>query len=225
MRNILLQVIVTFSLVGITSSNAQTTKRTPDVKPSVYLSFERQGGRKPLFQCKGESQQGIWLRLHNNSSKPIAIAANYIVSEDKTVPLILTNGTQTKGFAESAEIQVCYEAEAIPVTTSRRTYNPKSNVVNLEMGVPVEVKVPKQSPSYCSCKWSAERARDFQVSWVPAGSSVVFSVPREYLAQHLKIYTHFNYEWEIDRNMYVEINEPYHQVFFHDYELPASVVR
>ena len=34
-------------------------------KPTVYITFERAGERKPLYAS--ESNQGVWLRLHNNS--------------------------------------------------------------------------------------------------------------------------------------------------------------
>lgn len=34
-------------------------------KPTIYITFERSGKRKPLFNS--ESDKGIWLRLHNNT--------------------------------------------------------------------------------------------------------------------------------------------------------------
>ena len=34
-------------------------------RPTVYLTYERSGPRKPL--TNGESNRGIWLRLHNNT--------------------------------------------------------------------------------------------------------------------------------------------------------------
>jgi len=34
-------------------------------KPTVYLTYERSGSRIPL--SNGESEKGIWLRLHNNT--------------------------------------------------------------------------------------------------------------------------------------------------------------
>jgi hypothetical protein len=33
-------------------------------KPGLFVTFERAGHRKPAF--KGESNKGIWLKLHNN---------------------------------------------------------------------------------------------------------------------------------------------------------------
>lgn len=50
-----------------------TNVRVNKKKPSVYISFERKGKRPPLFA--GESSEGIWLRLHNNTKWNILIAA------------------------------------------------------------------------------------------------------------------------------------------------------
>lgn len=40
-------------------------------KPTVYIEFERAGDRAPLRS--GESNNGIWLRLHNNTKWPIVL--------------------------------------------------------------------------------------------------------------------------------------------------------
>ena len=42
-------------------------------KPSVYISYERSGKREPLYV--GESEEGIWLRLHNNTRWKIIFPA------------------------------------------------------------------------------------------------------------------------------------------------------
>jgi hypothetical protein len=34
-------------------------------KPSIYITFERRGKRQPLYE--GEVDEGVWLRLHNNT--------------------------------------------------------------------------------------------------------------------------------------------------------------
>ena len=34
-------------------------------RPTVYITFEREGKREPIYTS--ESNQGIWLRLHNNT--------------------------------------------------------------------------------------------------------------------------------------------------------------
>ena len=47
--------------------------------PTVYITFERAGKRKPLEQ--GESDEGVWLRLHNNTEWPITVAMNGVPKE------------------------------------------------------------------------------------------------------------------------------------------------
>jgi hypothetical protein len=47
--------------------------------PTVYITFERAGNRKPLEQ--GESDQGVWLKLHNNTGWPLRLAMNGVPKE------------------------------------------------------------------------------------------------------------------------------------------------
>lgn len=55
----------------VAAANAQDRKvtganvRIEAGKPTVYISFERYGARDPLHA--GESYEGVWLRLHNNT--------------------------------------------------------------------------------------------------------------------------------------------------------------
>lgn len=49
-------------------------------KSSAYIEFERIGYREPLYAR--ESEQGIWLRLYNNTSQPIVFNIHGVPSED-----------------------------------------------------------------------------------------------------------------------------------------------
>jgi hypothetical protein len=49
-------------------------------KPTVYISFERAGKREP--QLNGESDEGIWLRLHNNTRWSIKLDMNDVSSAE-----------------------------------------------------------------------------------------------------------------------------------------------
>jgi hypothetical protein len=49
-------------------------------KPTVYLSFQRAGQREPLRN--GESDEGIWLRLHNNTQWAIKLEMNDAPSKE-----------------------------------------------------------------------------------------------------------------------------------------------
>lgn len=48
-------------------------------RPTIYISFERTGKREPLRN--GESAEGIWLRLHNNSRWAIRLHASEVPSK------------------------------------------------------------------------------------------------------------------------------------------------
>jgi hypothetical protein len=61
----------------------------------------------------------------------------------------------------------------------------------------------------------------FSNSWLPAGSSVIFSVPREHLAKHLAIYIPYNYEWEYGERAF-RSDEPQHRVYFRASNLPEN---
>jgi hypothetical protein len=64
---------IVFLIVVVSVVSAQTRKpnkisteiRLSKDKPSVYISYERSGKREPLHGS--ESDEGIWLRLHNNT--------------------------------------------------------------------------------------------------------------------------------------------------------------
>lgn len=51
----------------------KTEVRLSRNKPTVYITFERAGKREPLEA--GESDEGIWLRLHNNTRWTITFPA------------------------------------------------------------------------------------------------------------------------------------------------------
>lgn len=219
MKILLLLLVV---VISVSVNNAQISNHLLKDKPSVYLTYEKSGERKSMIKQENESNQGIWLRLHNNTLKPIAVHANYYVDKVKITSIRLTNGTETKALTDGAEVELCYEAEAISVTTTRKTYDSQTKEYTITQGIPVEVAVPKQSPSYYSCKWNAGRRN--QVSWIASGNSIVFSLPSEYLAENLKIYTLYNYEWEVENTTlespgWIKRNEPYHQIFFSAFDI------
>jgi hypothetical protein len=78
----LISLFIIFFIVTVSLASAQTRKsgktssgvRLSNDKPSVYISYERFGKRKPLLA--GESNEGIWLRLHNNTKWKIILPAS-----------------------------------------------------------------------------------------------------------------------------------------------------
>jgi hypothetical protein len=59
----------------------------------------------------------------------------------------------------------------------------------------------------------------FSSSWLPSGSSVIFSVPREHLSKGLAIFVRFNYEWEYGSRTF-RSDEPEHRAYFRSFDLP-----
>ena len=69
---------------------------------------------------------------------------------------------------------------------------------------------------------SLDRADVFSRSWLPAGGSVLFSVPREHIIERLGIYLPFNYEWEYGEQTF-KTDEPQHRVYFRASDLPKRL--
>ncbi|RMG01267.1 MAG: hypothetical protein D6735_12140 [Acidobacteria bacterium] len=55
-----------------------------------------------------------------------------------------------------------------------------------------------------------------------AGESIVFSVPREHLAEGLAIKVNFLYEWEVDSDGSISDLEPKHYVYFYSWQIPKN---
>jgi hypothetical protein len=206
--------IFILTVVFIFASNNYAQKNTvskkgfqPDeTKPSVYITFERLGGNKPLVTSYEDNSERILLRLNNNTLLPISVDANGEFTTATLLFITLSDGGKGYALPNGTEVEVCYEAEAMPQTTIEEFF---------------KIPVPKQIPSHYSCKWTAKRRGKANV-WIPAGSSIIFSVPREFLAPNLKIYTLFNYEWESDKGQ-MKANEPKHQVYFYSTDLPYTL--
>jgi hypothetical protein len=74
--------------------------KVSDDKPSIYISFERFGKRTPLRE--GESEDGIWLRIHNNIRYPIRFCSFGISEEGEQ--LIASNKESQIGINYDIEI-------------------------------------------------------------------------------------------------------------------------
>lgn len=62
----------------------------------------------------------------------------------------------------------------------------------------------------------------FSSAWLPSGSSVIFSVPREQLSKNLAVFVRFNYEWEYGNRTF-RTNEPEHRVYFRASDLTKTL--
>jgi hypothetical protein len=62
----------------------------------------------------------------------------------------------------------------------------------------------------------------FSSGWLPPGSSIIFSVPREHLATDLTVFIRFNYEWGYGERTF-RSDEPEHRVYFRASDLPKKL--
>jgi len=60
--------------------------------------------------------------------------------------------------------------------------------------------------------------------WVRSGDFIRFSVPERFLKRPYKVYTTYNYPWELDGDQ-LGSNEPQHHVYFYYSDLPDYVDR
>ncbi|MGH9941343.1 MAG: hypothetical protein ACRD9R_03170 [Pyrinomonadaceae bacterium] len=157
-------------------------------KPSVFITFERNGKRKPLEA--GESDKGIWLRLHNNTRWGISFCG-FGVSE------------------EYGEVGIYYDVEEVPFEKSGGSYSLPSEKETLDKKEKPELPTGYGSAHLCA------------VNRLPPGKSIMFSIPREHLAENLAIKVAFNYGWEESEDIISGL-EPQHSVYFYATSLPSE---
>lgn len=67
-RSVLLMLALMANCFGQTPNDTSldfNNVRLDKNKPSIYVAFEKRGKRQPLYE--GEVDEGVWLRLHNNT--------------------------------------------------------------------------------------------------------------------------------------------------------------
>ena len=183
---------VLFSLMMTVSINAQSTVE-PDFRidkdhPTVYLAFERFGKREPLR--KGESSNGIWFRLHNNLKWPIIVPSFGVPYPDETGIYFEVEPIKDVGdrISFASETKSSKNRRQKSLDSPRRIHN----------GYKMRDLVSNIS--------------------VPAGSSLLFSIPSEALVEGTAISVSFHYIWEEN------LNEPLHKIFFYHSNLQATTI-
>lgn len=156
---------------------------------------------------KDESIQVVWLRLHNNTRWAINFPTDSLYVGPKITPIRLCDSRGALGLRTDIEVNARYEVEAISGHESVRTSDS-----GLIINSPVEAAKPPV----------INRSDMFSTSWLPPGGSVIFSVPREHLAERLAIYIPYNYEWEYGERTF-RSDEPQHRVYFRASDLPEKV--
>jgi hypothetical protein len=170
------------------ANKARSAVRLTKGKPSVYITFERKGKREPLDA--GESNIGIWLRLHNNTSWNISFCASGVPEE-------------------YGEVGMYYEVEEIPFRESGGSSTQAMQEKTLPKKEKREIPPGHRIGHVC------------HVYKLSPGKSIVFSVPREHLAENLAIKVAFNYGWE-DLEDIISGLEPQHSVYFYATGLPSE---
>jgi len=211
MSKVIFVALVLFIIASSVFSQQDGPSKKSDVvlskgNPTIYITFERAGTRKPMNA--GESEQGIWLRLHNNTPWSISFCTPGLYLGSRIEPYRLRDGRGALALREGVEIQACHGVEQVGYYESEKTaqgglnINESSRVENIPVGY--------------------NRGHVFSTSWLPPGHSVIFSVPSEHLAKHLGIYLSFKYEWETAENDSGN-NEPEHRVYFRASDLPDKI--
>lgn len=173
-------------------------------RPTVYLTFEREGKREPVHAS--ESDQGIWLRLHNNTKWAINFCTPSLYIPPKVAPVRLGDGRGVLGLNDGVEITVCHGVEKVrryewKLKRTREAKNRESTGSDRQVGY--------------------DTGDVFSSGWLPSGSSIIFSVPREHLSKDLAIFIRFNYEWEYGDRTF-RSDEPEHRVYFRASDLPKK---
>lgn len=176
-------------------------------KPTIYLTYEKIGPRKRIYA--EESEQGIWLRLHNNTKWSINIATLSLYIGEKTNLIRLSDGRNVFGLRDGVEISPRHGVEVVDRYESRKM--PDGSV-----HIDENVDVPNPPVGYNKGGHVSASA------WLASGHSIIFSVPREHLAKRLAIFVSFKYEWETAERVDGS-NEPEHRVWFRAADLPKNI--
>jgi hypothetical protein len=122
---------VLFGLVCLMSLTAKPSKKSLDVrlvndKPTVYVSFVRSGPRRPLENW--ESDQGVWLRIHNNTKWNLVFNAGGVPDPSYGDAVMFYRIKRIEGEGD------------VPVGYQRHV----SSVIQLQSGRSLEFSVPRE---------------------------------------------------------------------------------
>lgn len=182
-------------------------------RPTIYLAFERYGNYES--PCGERIRPGIWLKLSNNTGWAIYIDGFPVRDYPSNITTItLKNDIQVRGVRDGTEMRLLYDLEGVSMT---RTKVEQGRVL---LATPVEIELPKQS-KYCSQKWMGGEVGRNRGFWIASGNSILFSVPKDFLTERLRVNIQYNYEWE-SADGQIKDFEPHHLAFFYGSNLPKS---
>ncbi len=187
MKILLIVVAVSCMVVPTFGQRKSSVSRKTDIrldkgKPSIFVSFDHSGKREPLET--GESSEGIWLRLNNNTRTTIFLPAF-------GVPKALGEVGMFYDIVSTAYVSDYHDSSDTPTETNKQD-------------LPVGYRLGHTSGAYL----------------LRPGRSVLFSVPREHLPDRVALRIMFNYEWELEGDMWsIRRGEPEHHVIFYSSSL------
>ena len=187
-----------------------------DKSHEIVITFQRIGPRNPRFRT--EASEGVWLRLKNNTSRPIFLYAN--LDNRSATERELLQGFKIGFVNDGAEVDACYDVDGVPTWTTTEKKD-KDGRLRVNVDVPYRVKAPEESLAI-GCGWMNSGHIASRTPWLWPGESAVFSVPRNFLDRGLRISTRFSYDWEADANGYIKHGEPEHRVFYGYDQLAAD---
>lgn len=192
------------------SRAANRTARIVKQKPTVHISFVRFAKREPRHN--DESDEGVWLRVHNNTRWPLTFyGMDWFIDEYH-------------------EMRVFYGVEKVPEPRGVIKVSVPPIILPPPPGSSQEMPTQLESVSQSKIESSKDCEAppdDWGIDIVapitlPPGRSMLFSVPREALCKNLKIYLKYNYSWEKHDRYRPFDYEPEHRLYFEGSELPKS---
>jgi hypothetical protein len=161
-------------------------------RPSVYIEFERSGKAPPLF--KGEREERIWLRLHNNARWAIAFCSLSVESQYGEIAVVhsVNRYPPSAGDSAGSEKRPSGSRPSAKVRTAKEFSKPPEGYSAGDTCTPYDLN---------------------------SGKSVVFSVPRSHLGKGLYVEFEFWPEWENRDNEIGDFPQSY--VSFGHSQLPT----
>lgn len=217
MIKLLLTILPIFGLViTVPGQNRQRRPNNKDVRISrahltVYITFVKTGKREPIYTS--DSDEGIWLRLHNNTRWALVLAAD---------------GSPSVAKGKEKEIGMFYGIEEIPkmreIVAGPIAGPPPLPPANQGIILPPSAQ-PSTGKDSDAGKDKYQECGPTFGHWchlcmsikLQPGKSLLFSIPREHLCRSHKLYLKYRYEWEGDGQ------EPEHRVYFYGTNLPKGV--
>jgi len=202
LRVVWLYVLIAAFAISVSAQQKSVQHPNQDVRiskshPTVYISFVKAGQAEPLYT--GESNERIWLKLHNNTRWKLRLDLN---------------GSPGKAYG----VEIPYSVKTTPRDREIIMFP------RVRAHIPPGVDMPERE----AVDTSESRKDDcdqldffhgghlFTLFKLQPGKSLIFTVPREYLCKRSYICVNYEYEWELDSQ------EPEHKVCFYGYEIPEG---